>query len=154
MHVTLEYNSVISPKLPATQLFEQQRVRLWLVMTHIVKSHRWHHWTRPDDWLYGLGPDSIQRWHLTSIGNPIVKIRRSYDRLISTMGFPVLVRWHIYIESGPWKRSPMQVRDGRIPGTIFQMAIWASEILKNIKLELHLELVYCSRSTIHFISLA
>ena len=47
------------------------------------------------------GPDSIQRWHLASIGNPIVEIRRSYDRLISTMGFPILVRWHLYIESGP-----------------------------------------------------
>ena len=32
----------------------------------------------------------------------IVEIRRSYDRLISTMGFPILVRWHLYIESGPW----------------------------------------------------
>ena len=49
-----------------------------------------------------LGPDSISRWHLTSIGNPIVEIRRSYDRLISTMGFPILARWHLYIESGPW----------------------------------------------------
>ena len=49
-----------------------------------------------------LGPDSIKRCHLTSIGNPIVEIRRSYDRLISTMGFPILVRWHLYIESGPW----------------------------------------------------
>ena len=59
------------------------------------------------------------------MGNPIVEIRRSYDRLISTMGFPILnwiglhlfnddtrpsghisrpkflVRWHLYIESGP-----------------------------------------------------
>ena len=35
------------------------------------------------------------------IGNPIVEIRRFYDRLISTMGFPILVRWHLYIESGP-----------------------------------------------------
>ena len=31
-----------------------------------------------------------------------MEIRRSYDRLISTVGFPILVRWHIYIESGPW----------------------------------------------------
>ena len=35
------------------------------------------------------------------IGNPIVEIRRSYDRLISTMGFPILVRLHLYIELGP-----------------------------------------------------
>ena len=31
-----------------------------------------------------------------------MEIRRSYDRLVSTMGFPILVRWHLYIESGPW----------------------------------------------------
>ena len=28
--------------------------------------------------------------------------RRSDDRLISTIGFPILVRLHLYIESGPW----------------------------------------------------
>ena len=44
----------------------------------------------------------FNKCHFTSIGNPIVEIRRSYDRLISTMGFPILVRWHLYIESGPW----------------------------------------------------
>ena len=32
--------------------------------------------------------------------NSIVEIRRSYDRLTSTVGFPILVR-HLYIESGP-----------------------------------------------------
>ena len=47
------------------------------------------------------GVESISRCHLTGIGNPIVEIRRSYDRLISTMGFPILVRWHSYIEPGP-----------------------------------------------------
>ena len=48
-----------------------------------------------------LGPDSILRSHLTNIGDPMVEIRRSYDRLISTMGFPIPVRQHLYIESGP-----------------------------------------------------
>ena len=47
------------------------------------------------------GADSIRICHRTSIGNPIVEKRRSYDRLISTMGFPILARWHLYIESGP-----------------------------------------------------
>ena len=51
--------------------------------------------------IKGQGPDSILRWHLTNIRNPIVKIRWSYDRLISTMGFPILIRWHLYIELGP-----------------------------------------------------
>ena len=48
------------------------------------------------------GPDSILRCRLTGIGNPIVEIRRSHDRLISTMGFPILERRHLFIESGPW----------------------------------------------------
>ena len=43
--------------------------------------------------------------HLTSKRNPIVEIRRSFDCLISTMGFTILVRWHLYIESGPWFRN-------------------------------------------------
>ena len=36
-----------------------------------------------------LGVNSIQRYHLTSIENSIVEIRRSYNCLISTMGFPI-----------------------------------------------------------------
>ena len=35
-------------------------------------------------------------------GGPIVELRWSYHRLISTMGFPTLVRLRLYIESGPW----------------------------------------------------
>ena len=31
-----------------------------------------------------------------------MEIRWSYDHLISTMGFPILVRRHLNIESGPW----------------------------------------------------
>ena len=45
-----------------------------------------------------LGSDSI--WiciFLTRIGNPIVEIRLTYDRLISTMGFPVAVGQHLYM---------------------------------------------------------
>ena len=55
-----------------------------------------------------------------------MEIRRSYDRLISTMGFPILVRRHLYIESGtravheqrslckcidnpPWRHTPTSV---------------------------------------------
>ena len=55
-----------------------------------------------------LGHDLILKYRLTSIGNPIVDIRRSYDRLISTMLFPLVVK-HLYIESGPWSHiNPQQ----------------------------------------------
>ena len=36
------------------------------------------------------GGVNIKMSYFTSIGNPIVEIRRSYDRLVSTMGFPIL----------------------------------------------------------------
>ena len=32
------------------------------------------------------------------MGIPVLKIRRSRDRLIFNMGIPILVRWHLYIE--------------------------------------------------------
>ena len=54
-------------------------------------------------WPQGLV--SIYRCHLTSIGNPIVEIRRSADRLISTVGFPILERWYLLSESGPCSLS-------------------------------------------------
>ena len=44
-----------------------------------------------------LIPDLVQ-YKDAITGNPSVEMRRSYDRIISTMGFPVLVRRHIYIE--------------------------------------------------------
>ena len=53
-----------------------------------------------------LGPDSVLRCHLTSMRNPIVEIRWSYDCLISTMGFPILVRRYLYIESGARVHPP------------------------------------------------
>ena len=31
-----------------------------------------------------------------------MEIRHSYDLFISTMGFPLLVRFHLYIQSAPW----------------------------------------------------
>ena len=34
-----------------------------------------------------------------------MEIRRSSDHLISTLGFPILIRCHLYIELGPWKIS-------------------------------------------------
>ena len=53
------------------------------------------------DWILRTSCDSVLRYRLqgaesicglTSIGNPIEEIKRSYDCLISTM-----VRWHLYI---------------------------------------------------------
>ena len=45
----------------------------------------------------GQGPDLISYQYR----NTIVEIRRSYNRLISTMGFHILLKYQLYIESGP-----------------------------------------------------
>ena len=45
-------------------------------------------------------PESILRCRLSSIGNPILEIKPSYDRLISTMVFPILITRDLYIGSG------------------------------------------------------
>ena len=76
----------------------------WRWVMWVGSRPRWQQWTavaserrRPPATVTHLntnhtgatqdhGPDSISRYHLTSIGNPIVEIRRSQDRLISTMG--------------------------------------------------------------------
>ena len=39
---------------------------------------------------------------LTSIGIPMLKIRRSRDRLIFNMGIPIPGKDGLYIETGPW----------------------------------------------------
>ena len=39
---------------------------------------------------------------LTDIGMPIGEIRRSYGRLICTIGFSILVKGHFYVEYCPW----------------------------------------------------
>ena len=44
---------------------------------------------------------NIYMYHLTIIGNSIVEIQRVQDRLVSTMGFLIMVIWHLYIESSP-----------------------------------------------------
>ena len=38
-----------------------------------------------------------------------MEIIQSYDRLISTMGFPMLVRRHLYVESGPRSIVPTTI---------------------------------------------
>ena len=47
-----------------------------------------------------------------------VKIWWSYDYLISTMWFPILVRWHLYI----WNRA----EKSWITSSIFKNAVWSA----------------------------
>ena len=55
-----------------------------------------------------------------------MEIRRSYDRLISTTGFSILIRRHLYIESRPRLRLCSSLRErwmlspsGAIPGRLY-----------------------------------
>ena len=57
--------------------------------------------SREKDCHISWGTNSISRYHLTSIGKSIVEKRRYHDRLISTMGFPILVIQHFILNQGP-----------------------------------------------------
>ena len=55
--------------------------------------------------LVGILPH--ERTHLTCKYHPIIKIRWSYDWLTSNLILSVLVRWNLYIESGPRAATAM-----------------------------------------------
>ena len=48
------------------------------------------------EWRHNGISDLWVKMHLTNKGNPIVGIKRSNDRRISTTRFPILVKRHIY----------------------------------------------------------
>ena len=54
------------------------------------------------DLLQSCTKPSIYRCLLINIENILVGIRRSYDSLFSRVGFPILLRWNLYIKVGPW----------------------------------------------------
>ena len=119
LHVTgfCEGNSPVTGEFPAQMDINAENVSIWwrhhsLIVDGKKGESACHSFQRQYDiWLLRLyqqqaifttlvvgyrhqGFVSIWRDHLTSIRNPIVVIWWSYDRLISTMGFPLLVRWH------------------------------------------------------------
>ena len=47
------------------------------------------------------GPYLNVRPSFPGMGIPMLKIRRSQDRLIFNMGLPILVRRHLYIKTAP-----------------------------------------------------
>ena len=53
--------------------------------------------------------------------SPMLKIRRSRDRLIFNMGIPILVRRHLYIETPP--------------GAVFHLWLWTSQPMRKICLQ-------------------
>ena len=58
-------------------------------------------------WVRNLGTISIWRC-LTSIGIPMLKIRRSHDHLIFNMGISIPGKDGLYIETGLWISHPMK----------------------------------------------
>ena len=49
-------------------------------------------------------------------GIPMLKIRRSWDRLIYNMGIPILQRWHHHIETTP--RAPFNIQKDVLSGDL------------------------------------
>ena len=57
-----------------------------------------------------------------------MEIRRSYDRLIPTMGFPILVRRHLNIESGPWSKCETVPHTLSKSGYMLWSRSWSKEV--------------------------
>ena len=64
-----------------------------LVMPYSIRNLG-HHWLLS-------GPCLNIKTVFPGMGIPMLKIRRLRDRLIFNMGIPILVRWHLYIETPP-----------------------------------------------------
>ena len=63
------------------------------------------------------------------MGIPIIKIRRSWDRLIFIMGIPLLVRWHLYIET---TRSSQYELTLNTPYTVIKRELWNALCYKDV----------------------
>ena len=53
----------------------------------------------------GSEPGSSLKTVFPGMDISIIKIRRSWDHLIFVMGISILVKRHIYIETGPWRAT-------------------------------------------------
>ena len=69
---------------------------------------------------FWLSSVTIYRPSFPGMGIPMLKIRRSPDRLIFNMGIPLLVRWHLYIETAPW----VMANAHHIVNDIFRYILW------------------------------
>ena len=57
------------------------------------------------DIIHFRGGISLDRWRLTSIGIPMLKIRSSHDGLIFNVEIPIPGKDSLYIKTGPWIRA-------------------------------------------------
>ena len=61
------------------------------------------------------------------IGIPMLKIRRSLDRLIFNMGIPILVRRHLYTKTAPWLLPSQRTSDVKLDTHVGSLE-WAHDI--------------------------
>ena len=82
-------------------------------------TYKWNPWIPAghmccSDLIRNLEPVSISRYRLTSIGTPMLKIRRSRDRFIFNMGIPIHRVTHSSLLDAIYSRD--------IPGDIYILA--------------------------------
>ena len=75
---------------------------------------------------------------LSGYGIPILKIRRSRDRLIFNMGIPIQVSWHLYIDTAPWVR---------LQNVIIVNSVWSSDTIWRHWLGTHV--IHLSKNSDH-----
>ena len=87
--------------------FEKKSVLVLVTVWHLTSTIKLiHHlkqwWPSSLRHYVSPGPRLNIKTIFPGMGIPMLKIRRSRDRLIFNMGIPILVRWHLHIETAPW----------------------------------------------------
>ena len=87
-----------------------------------VRGIHWWQVNSPHKW-----PVTRKMFYLMTsswgMGISIIKMRRSQDCLIFIMGIPIPVRWHLYIEMGPWKVYSLAIGKETII-----LNVWSSKV--------------------------
>ena len=65
--------------------------------------------------IHSSNMDGPSHLHGNNAQNPLVQVRRPNNGFIHTIEFPKLVRWHLYIETGPCDRGLFQYKDVLLP---------------------------------------
>ena len=132
------------------------RHRQFSLITMTVKWTSWRSNHRSFNCLFNSYRGTTSKGTSLSVfceGNPLVTVEFPHKGPITRKRFPC---HDAYCEVSQGSAHPYgsgMVAPKELQCSFDEMAIWAGEILKSIKSELHLKLVYCSRSTTHFISL-
>ena len=98
-----------------------------VIMIITTLGFQWLNTSKERSWNR-LGPISKQRPCFQGMGIPMLKIRRSWDRLIFNMRIPILVRRYLNIQT----HTPIYCHWGRVELSIWQSSVHPISVRKSL----------------------